>query len=110
MSVNTVLFELFFIMKFKKQEVKHIAELARLALSEDELKIYGKQLSDILAYVDELKEVDTTDVELTAQVTGLKNVFREDEINGWDKVEREAALKEAPELADKQIKVKRVLG
>ena len=97
-------------MKLKKQEVKHIAELARLALSEDELKIYGKQLSDILAYVDELKEIDTANVELTAQVTGLKNVFREDEICDWDKVEREAALKEAPALADEQIKVKRVLA
>ena len=62
-------------MKLSKQDIKHIANLARLELSEKELDKYGKQLSDVLGYIDQLQEVDTKGVEPTAQVTGLTNVF-----------------------------------
>jgi len=96
-------------MKLTKNEIKHIAELARLELSEVELKKYGSQLSDILDYIDKLKEVDTKGIEPTAQVTGLENIMREDEIKDWDSGERKKALAEAPELEDEQIKVKRIL-
>ena len=92
-----------------KQEIEHIAKLARLDLTEEELKNYGSQLSDILNYIDQLKEVDVTDVEPTAQITGLENILRNDEVNDWDKQEREASLEEAPELEDRQVKVKRIL-
>ena len=96
-------------MKLTKGEIKHIADLARLELTEAELKKYGSQLSDILSYIDQLKEVDTTDVEPTAQITGLENALREDEKEDWDKKEIEEALSQAPELENGQIKVKRVL-
>ena len=92
-----------------KKEIKHIAKLARLDLTDKELKLYGGQLSDILGYIDMLKEVDTTGVEPTAQVTGLVNALREDEVSVWDEKETEDALKEAPEMEDGQVKVKRVL-
>ncbi len=96
-------------MKLKREQIDHIAKLARLELTEEELKKYGSQLSDILNYIDQLKEVDTTDIEPTAQVTGLENALREDAKEDWDKTESEEALRQAPELENGQIKVKRVL-
>ena len=96
-------------MKLEKKDIEHIAKLARLELSEEEFDKFGGQLSDVLGYIDQLQEVDTSQVEPTAQVTGLLNGFREDKVVEWDKDEREAALKEAPELEDHQVKVKRVL-
>ena len=63
----------------KKKTVKHVALLANLKLSEKEIKKFQKQLSEILAYVDKLNELNTKGIEPTSQVTGLENVFREDE-------------------------------
>jgi len=61
-----------------KIDIKHIAKLANLRLkAEDETK-FEKQLNEIVAYVEKLNEVDTKGVEITSQVTGLKNVTRED--------------------------------
>ena len=96
-------------MKLKREQIDHIAKLARLELTEAELKKYGSQLSDVLNYIDQLKEVDTTDIEPTAQITGLENAWREDEKWDWREIEIEEALKQAPELESGQIKVKRVL-
>ncbi len=96
-------------MNLSKQQIEHIAKLARLELSEKELKIYGEQLSGILNYIDQLKEVDVKGVEPTAQVTGLENVFRNDKVLDWPEEENEIALKNAPELEGGQLKVKRVI-
>lgn len=97
-------------MKLDKEQVKHIAELARLDLSEEEITKYGEQLTGILTFVEQLQEVNTDDVEPTAQVTGMENIFREDEVEAWDKKEVADALEQAPELEDGQIKVKRILA
>ncbi len=96
-------------MKLTKEEIQHIADLARLDLSEGELEKYGSQLSGVLDYIDQLQEVDTADLEPTSQVTGLENVYRNDEIKVWADDERKAALQLAPEFEDGQVKVKRVL-
>lgn len=96
-------------MKLTKQEIQHIANLARLELSDQEYEKFGTQLSDVLSYIEQLKEVNTDDVEPTAQVTGLENIWREDEVEKWDENEIKSALDEAPELEDGQVKVKRVL-
>lgn len=96
-------------MQLNKEQIQHIAKLARLELSEEELEKYGNQLSDILNYIDQLRGVDVFNVEPTAQVTGLENILREDEIKEWDAEEVELALKDAPELEGRQIKVKRVI-
>ncbi len=61
-----------------KAQVEHIAKLARLKLSPAEIEKMTTELTSILAYVDMLGEVDTKKIEPTAQVTGLKNVWRED--------------------------------
>lgn len=91
-----------------KEQIKHIANLARLELSEAEELKYGQQLSAVLGYVDKLNEVDTSKTDITAQVSGLLNVWREDEVNSWNEQEVEAALSQG-ETAARQIKVKRVL-
>ncbi|MBU0722429.1 Asp-tRNA(Asn)/Glu-tRNA(Gln) amidotransferase subunit GatC [Patescibacteria group bacterium] len=96
-------------MMLSKQEIQHIAKLARLDLTDDELKKYGSQLSDVLNYIDQLKEVNVKDVEPTAQITGLENVLREDVVKDWDKKEVEQALADAPEKEGRFIKVKRVI-
>lgn len=68
--------------KLTKEEVKHVAKLANLTLTPQELDKFCQQLSEILDYMAILKEVETFKVEPTSQVTGLENVFREDEPGG----------------------------
>ena len=63
-----------------KSDINHIAKLADLELSESEIPLFQKQLASILDFVGKLKEVKTEGVEVTSQVTGLTDVFREDEI------------------------------
>ncbi|MFA5318516.1 MAG: Asp-tRNA(Asn)/Glu-tRNA(Gln) amidotransferase subunit GatC [Patescibacteria group bacterium] len=96
-------------MKLDKKEIKKIAELARLELTDKELETYGSQLSDILGYVDQLQEVDVAGVEPTAQVTGLENIMREDKAEEWPEDEVKASLGQAPESEGRYVKVKRVL-
>ena len=96
-------------MKLKIKDIQHIANLARLELTKAEEKKYGEQLSAVLDYVEQLQEVDVSNIEPTAQVTGLFNVFREDKIENWDEQERDMALKQAPDMVDGQIEVKRIL-
>jgi len=66
-------------MKLSREEVKHIALLARLGLSEDEIEKFQIQLSNILENFEILKQLDTTDVPPTAQSIALQNVLRPDE-------------------------------
>lgn len=95
-------------MKLSVKEVEHIAELARLGLNKEEKEKFAKQLSSILDYVDQLKEVDTKGVEPTAQVTGLQSVMRTDEIKGCDKETRTGILGQAPETEDDLVKTRAV--
>jgi aspartyl-tRNA(Asn)/glutamyl-tRNA(Gln) amidotransferase subunit C len=96
-------------MSLSKSEIQHIAKLARLDLTEAELEKYGGQLSKILDYIDQLKEVDVKGVEPTAQITGLENVWREDVARDWDKEEVAEALAGAPDKEGKFVRVKRVM-
>lgn len=96
-------------MNLSKQEIQHIAKLARLELTDEELKKYGGQLSAVLNYIDQLKEVEVKAVEPTAQVTGLENVLRQDVARDWNSHEVEQALADAPEKEERFIKVKRVI-
>jgi aspartyl-tRNA(Asn)/glutamyl-tRNA(Gln) amidotransferase subunit C len=63
-----------------EDEVRHIARLARLKLSDEEVQKFSRELTSILEYIGVLNELDTENVEPTAQVTGLQSVFREDEV------------------------------
>jgi len=95
-------------MSISREEIKHIAELARLKLSEDEIKKLGGELSSILEYIEMLKEVKTEGVKITAQVSGLDDITREDWVVDWDKNELKSALEQG-ELENGNLKVKRVL-
>ncbi len=66
-------------MRLTKDQVKHVAKLANLPLSDKEEELYSEQLSKILEYVDQLNSVDTKDVEPTFNVSGQENVMRKDE-------------------------------
>jgi len=79
--------------------VKHIAKLARIKLSENDVKKFQEQFVQIISYFDRLNEVDTRDVEPTSQVTGLVNKLREDEIKG--SLATEKSLKNAPKRSGK---------
>lgn len=66
--------------KLTTTDVQHIAKLANLTLTEDEVIKFQSQLSDVLDYFDILKKVDTKNIEETHQVTGLRNVYKNDEV------------------------------
>lgn len=95
-------------MALTKKEVEHIALLARLGLKEEEIEKYGNQLSSILEYVEQLQEVNTDGVEPTAQVTGLENVMRLDEIQACDQATMKKLVELAPEHEDNLVKTKSV--
>lgn len=63
-----------------EDQVEHVAKLARLKLSDDEVKRFSGQLGDVLDYMKILEEADVSNVEETSQVTGLTNVSQSDEI------------------------------
>lgn len=69
-------------MALSPAQVRHIAKLARLQITEAEERKFAGELSAILEYIEELKKVKTDDVEPTAQVTGQCDVFRDDAIIG----------------------------
>lgn len=95
-------------MALTKDEVKHIAHLARLRLNDEEVERYTTQLSAILEYVEQLQAVDTTGVEPTAQVTGLENVMRIDEVNKLPVQEMKQMIAAAPDSEDNLLKTKSV--
>jgi len=93
-------------MKLLKKEVEKIAKLSRLELTEDEKELYASQLSKVLDYVEKLNEVNTENVVITAQVTGLENVYRDDKIDQCDF--QKELVKQAAEHEDDLIKTKSV--
>jgi aspartyl-tRNA(Asn)/glutamyl-tRNA(Gln) amidotransferase subunit C len=81
--------------KISKQEVLHVAHLARLAFDETETEKFTAQLNDILLYIDKLAEVDTTGVAPVTHAIARKNAFRKDEV--VPSIPQEASLANAPE-------------
>lgn len=66
--------------KLDLEQIEHIAKLSKLELTAEEKDKYSRELSSVLDYVEQLSEVDTDNVEPTANITGLSNVFRSDEV------------------------------
>jgi aspartyl-tRNA(Asn)/glutamyl-tRNA(Gln) amidotransferase subunit C len=91
-----------------KQEVQHIAKLARLGLTEKEIEKYQKELSSILDYVKKLKEVDISGVEPTSHSILIDNVMRSDK-NQKPRVERQRLMELMPATKNGHLKVKSVL-
>jgi aspartyl-tRNA(Asn)/glutamyl-tRNA(Gln) amidotransferase subunit C len=94
-------------MTISRDQVEHIAELAKLELTDAEVDIYAEQLSDILAYVEQLNQLDTSAIPPTASVLPLSNVVRADEAQ--PSLPTEVALANAPDAAANQFRVSAVL-
>lgn len=90
------------ITKISVEEVKHIANLARIRLTDKEVKKFQKQLADIINYFDLLNEIDTKGIEETSQVTGIVNKLRKDEVR--DFLSKKHSLQNVPGREDDLVK------
>ena len=88
-------------------DIQHLASLSSLALADDEVDGLRQDLENIIGYIEQLGELDTSGVEPTYQVTGLENVWREDEVQPG--ISAEKLLELAPEKQNNQVKVPQVL-
>jgi aspartyl-tRNA(Asn)/glutamyl-tRNA(Gln) amidotransferase subunit C len=89
-----------------KKDVEHVANLARIELTEEEKEKFTKQLGDIIKYVDQLNEVDTTNIDPMAHPYLMTNVMREDEVKYSNT--KEELLQNAPEEEDGFFKVPKI--
>jgi|SRR6185295_11334832 len=95
-------------MKITREEVEHVAKLARLEITDAEKEAFSQQLSTILTHMEQLRSVDTTGIEPTATVVEQTNVFREDKVGPFLPVEM--ALRNAPESQDGYFVVPKIIG
>ncbi|MCS6889412.1 Asp-tRNA(Asn)/Glu-tRNA(Gln) amidotransferase subunit GatC [Chloroflexus sp.] len=93
-------------MSLSEAEVRHVARLARIALSDEEIAVMRAQLSAILDYIAMLQEVDVSNVPPTAQVTGLTTVWRPDVVG--EMLTQAQALANAPDQQDGMFRVRAV--
>lgn len=94
-------------MKLTLEEVKHIAELARLQLTDEEMARYADQLSDILDYAARLQSIDTSGISPTERVSSAGNVLRKDETRPG--LSQQELLDNAPETEKGQFRVPPIL-
>ena len=88
------------------KDVEHVAKLARLELTEEEKELYTKQLGDVLKYVEQMNEVDTSNVKPMAQVIDFVNVMREDKV-AYEQT-KEELMANAPEEENGYFKVPKI--
>jgi len=93
--------------RIDREEVERVAELARLALDDEEKELFCEQLGQILEYARELAAVDTEGVEPTVHAVELHNVLRADVVR--PSLPREEVLANAPEVQDGYFRVPRIL-
>ena len=94
-------------MKISKEDVAHVAELARLEFKEEELEKFTEQLGNILEYIEKLSELDTTGVEPTSHVLDISTPLREDRVEEW--LSPEEVLQNAPEREGEFFSVPKVI-
>ena len=90
-----------------KEQVRHVALLARLSLSEEEIEHFTADLQSILRHVDKLNELNTEGIEPTSHALKLANVFREDVVK--ESLSNEMTLANAPDSEDGYFKVPAIL-
>jgi aspartyl-tRNA(Asn)/glutamyl-tRNA(Gln) amidotransferase subunit C len=93
--------------KITRKEVEHVARLARLELTEEEKERMTAQLDSILAYIDKLNELDTSNVEPTTTVIPMVSVMRDDEAR--PSLTQDEALANAPDRVDAFFRVPRII-
>ncbi|MCX8131644.1 MAG: Asp-tRNA(Asn)/Glu-tRNA(Gln) amidotransferase subunit GatC [Clostridia bacterium] len=94
-------------MRITRETIEHVANLARLNLSEQEKEKLTSEMGNIIAYVDKLNELDTGSIQPTSHVLPVKNVFREDKTE--KSYDREKILANAPSQEDGCFKVPKVV-
>lgn len=94
--------------RISRSDVEHVAMLARLALTDDELEQLTGELGAIVEYAAEVSSLDTADVPPTAHPLPLVNVFRTDDPRPG--LDRDEVLSQAPAAEDGQFRVPRILG
>ena len=94
-------------MKITHEELSHVANLARLQLSPEEVEAMARQLDDILTYVAKLNELDTEGVTPTTHAISIVNAFREDEVK--PSLDREKTLANGPQQNGESFVVPRVI-
>lgn len=94
--------------QISRDEVQHLAQLSSLSLADDQINDLSTDIENILGYIEQLSELDTSGVEPTYQVTDLENVWRDDIVIDYG-VSRETLLALAPDSAANQVKVPKVL-
>lgn len=94
-------------MKITKETIEHVANLARLNLSEEEKSTLALDMEQIISYVDKLNELDTSQVEPTNHVIPISNVFREDKSEA--SYPREKILANAPSSENGCFKVPKIV-
>lgn len=94
-------------MGLSRQDVQHVAQLARLDFSDEEEERMAEEMGQILDYVEKLDELDTSGVPPMSHVLDVTNVFRDDEIES--RIDREQALEPAPETDDGHFQVPAVI-
>lgn len=94
-------------MKISEEEVKHIATLARLKFTDNEVTKFTKDLGSIVEFAEQLNEIDVTGVKPTAHILDIQNVFRKDEMH--ESYDREKLLQNAPTKAAGCISVPQVV-
>lgn len=90
------------------EDVAHVARLARLALSDEELERYTEQLAAVLGHAADVEALDTEGVAPTAHPLPLVNVLREDVVR--PSLPRDEVLAQAPDAEDDRFRVPRILG
>lgn len=94
--------------RITRDDVRHVATLARLEVSEEELDVFTGQLAAVLAHADDVASLDTAGVPPTAHPLPLENVLRPDEVR--PSLDRAEVLAQAPAVEDDRFKVPPVLG
>jgi len=89
-------------------DIRYVAKLARIALTDEEVEVFGRQLGDLLGHVEALSELDTASIAATAQVVESRNVEREDVVSGC--LERERVLEMAPQAQGVYFRVPRIIA
>jgi aspartyl-tRNA(Asn)/glutamyl-tRNA(Gln) amidotransferase subunit C len=92
----------------KKEDIIHIAELARIGLREDEIEKYQRELSLILDYFKKLEKVDTENVEPIGHITGSHSVVRDDMVIDCDKDSKKGIIDNFPRERDGQAEVRSI--
>lgn len=90
-----------------KEQVEHVAWLARIELTEEEKQAFTKQLNEVLDYFKKINEIDTSNIEPTYHVINLANVLREDKVE--PSLSKEDALRNASQKEDSFIKAPKII-